>query len=214
MIELKFKNPQLLEQALTHRSFIESKVHNERLEFLGDAILGFIAAKNLYKRFPTASEGTLTQLRALYVCQANLSKAAERLGIAKKIRVNKAMRLSGSMNQASVLSDVVEAIIGAAYLDQGFEVAESLALQILGELPQKVDTPVRTAKTELQELIQAKYALAPLYEIVDVTGPAHTPLFRVRVLINNQEAAIGEGSNKKEASEAAAQKALHQLKDQ
>lgn len=207
-----FTNPKLLEQALTHRSFLEDKSQNERLEFLGDAVLGLIAAKNLYSKFAFANEGTLTQLRALYVCQANLAKTAERLEIGKVLRAAKAMRLSGSVQQASVLSDVVEAIIGAAYLDQGFEAAEALALKILGPFPDKLEAPLKSSKTELQELVQAKYALAPVYELVDVSGPAHIPKFRVRVLVNNQEMAIGEGANKKEASEAAAKKALFFLR--
>src|SRR3989338_2960700 len=138
-LDFKFKNAKLLEQALTHRSFQENKSQNERLEFLGDAVLGLIAAKNLYEKFPKATEGTLTQLRALYVCQANLSKAAERLELGRVLRAAKAMRLSGSVQQASVLSDVVEAIIGAAYLDQGFDAAEEVALHILGPLPEKTE---------------------------------------------------------------------------
>lgn len=211
-LQFKFHNKKLLEQALTHRSFLEDTAQNERLEFLGDAVLGLIAAKNLYLQFPNATEGTLTQLRALYICQANLAKAAEKLELGKILRAAKAMRLSGSVQQASVLSDVVEAIIGAAYLDQGFEAAQNLALRMLGSLPLKLETPLKSPKTELQELIQAKYSLAPVYELVDVTGPAHAPLFRVRVLVNHQELAMGEGTNKKEASESAAQRALLSLK--
>lgn len=210
-LAFKFKNPKLLEQALTHRSFQEDRDQNERLEFLGDAVLGLIAAQNLYEKFPKATEGTLTQLRALYVCQANLSKAAERLELGRVLRAAKAMRLSGAVQQTSVISDVVEAIIGAAYLDQGFDAAQELALRILGPLPEKTEVPLKSPKTELQELIQSKYALAPRYELVDVTGAAHTPRFRVRVLVNNQEVAIGEGANKKEASEAAAKEALKQV---
>ena len=210
-LNFKFKNAKLLEQALTHRSFQEDRAQNERLEFLGDAVLGLIAARNLYEKFPNATEGTLTQLRALYVCQANLSKAAERLELGRFLRAAKAMRLSGAVQQTSVLSDVVEAVIGAAYLDQGFDAAEKLALHILGALPEKTETPLKSPKTELQELIQAKYALAPVYELVDVTGAAHIPKFRVRVLVNNQELAIGEGANKKEASEAAAKEALRHI---
>ncbi|MEI6791161.1 MAG: putative dsRNA-binding protein, partial [Myxococcaceae bacterium] len=145
---------------------------------------------------------------ALYVCQANLAKAAEKLQLGKNLRAAKAMRLSGSVQQSSVLSDVVEAIIGAAYLDQGFDAAQDLALRMLGPLPDKLETQLKSPKTELQELVQAKYSLAPVYELVDVSGPAHTPLFRVRVLVNNKEMAIGEGANKKEASEAAAKEAL------
>ncbi|MBH1988959.1 MAG: ribonuclease III [Myxococcaceae bacterium] len=203
-----FRDARLLEQALTHRSFLEDRSQNERLEFLGDAVLGLIAARNLYLKFPNSNEGTLTQLRALYVCQANLVKAAERLGLGRYLRVAKAMRLSGAVQQASILSDVVEALIGAAYLDQDFEAAERLAMHLLGPLPDQLNAPIKSSKTELQELIQAKHSLAPIYELVDVTGPAHQPQFRVRVLIHHQEVAIGEGHNKKEASEAAAAKAL------
>lgn len=210
--DLKFNDPKLLEQALTHRSFPGATAQNERLEFLGDSILGFVAAKNLYEQFPQASEGVLTQLRALYICQANLAKAASRLELGKSLRAAKAMKLSGAVEQASVLSDLVEALIGAVYLDQGFKAAEAFVLQTLGPLPDKIDMPVKSAKTELQELIQAKYALAPRYEVLSVSGPAHTPTFKVRVLINNEEVAVGEGSNKKEASEQAAKEALRSLR--
>lgn len=207
-INFEFKDKALLKQALTHRSFLEAKTQNERLEFLGDAVLGLIAAKNLYMQFPTATEGTLTQLRALYICQANLTKAAERLELGKDLRAAKAMRLSGAVQQASVLSDVVEAIIAAAYLDQGFDAAEKLALNMLGPLPEKLEVPLKSPKTELQEIVQGKYSLAPVYELVNVSGPAHAPIFQVRVLLNQKELAVGEGANKKEASEAAAKKAL------
>ncbi|MES2503528.1 MAG: ribonuclease III [Myxococcota bacterium] len=211
MLDLKFNDPALLEQALTHRSFPGASAQNERLEFLGDSVLGFVAAKNLYERFPKASEGVLTQLRALYVCQANLAAAASRLDLGRSLRAAKAMKLSGAVQQASVLSDVVEAIIGAVYLDQGFEAAEAFVLRTLGPLPDKLDAPIKSPKTELQELIQGKYSLAPIYETISVSGPAHTPVFKVRVLINNLEVATGEGSNKKEASEQAAKNALATL---
>ncbi len=211
VLDLKFNDPALLEQALTHRSFPGASAQNERLEFLGDSVLGFVAAKNLYERFPKASEGVLTQLRALYVCQANLAAAASRLDLGRSLRAAKAMKLSGAVQQASVLSDVVEAIIGAVYLDQGFEAAEAFVLRTLGPLPDKLDAPIKSPKTELQELIQGKYSLAPIYETISVSGPAHTPVFKVRVLINNLEVATGEGSNKKEASEQAAKNALATL---
>ncbi|MBL4817754.1 MAG: ribonuclease III [Deltaproteobacteria bacterium] len=205
---VQFKDSKLLEQALTHRSFKKGCDQNERLEFLGDSILGFIAARNLYKQFPKVSEGTLTQLRALYICQANLAKAAVRLELGHILRAAKNMKRSGAVQQEAVLADVVEAIIAAVYLDQGLEKAEEVVLRILGPLPDKIKEPPKSAKTELQEIIQGKYALAPRYETVSVTGPAHKPIFKVRVLVDNQEAAVGEGINKKEASERAAEVAL------
>ncbi len=205
---VKFQNPALLEQALTHRSFVKAAAQNERLEFLGDAVLGFVTAQNLYEQFPKSNEGTLTQLRALYICQANLAKAAKKLKLGEELRAAKGMKRSGAVQQESILCDVTEAIIGAVFLDQGIDAARDLIARVLGPLPTEVQAPLKSAKTELQELIQAKYALAPRYEIVKTSGPAHQPVFEVRVLINNEEVAKGQGANKKEASERAAEKAL------
>lgn len=210
--DLKFNNLKLLEQALTHRSFSKTIEHNERLEFLGDAILSFVIAEDLHERLPNAKEGILTQLRAMYVCKTNLAKAAYRLELGKILRTAKNLKLSGSVQQLSILADVVEALIGAIYLDQGLEAAKKFIFKTLGPIPSITDIPLmKSHKTELQELIQSKYSLAPRYEVVNVLGVAHAPIFKIRVLINNKEIATAEGSNKKEASEAAAQIAINSL---
>lgn len=210
MKDLKFNNFKLLEQALTHRSFPESEEHNERLEFLGDAILSFIVAYDLFEKFPKAKEGTLTKLRAAYVCKTHLAHAASKLELGKFLRTEKAMKLSGSVHQMSVLSDAIEALIGAIYLDQGLQAARNFIFKTLGPIASESDLPIiKSYKTELQEIVQSKHLLAPRYEVVSISGVAHAPIFKVRVLIGNREIAIGKGFSKKEASEAAAEIALN-----
>ena len=204
-LAFNFRDKQLLERALTHRSAGE---HNERLEFLGDAVLSIVAAEQLYTTMKTASEGTLTQLRASYVCEANLARAARELGLEPYIRVAKSMRMSGPIDLPSLLSDVIEAIIGAAYLDAGLEASKNLILHVLGPVPTQVIQYAKDPKTILQEHFQAEVSEAPVYAVTDVSGPGHSPIFVVEVSVAGRVLATGEGRNKKEASQAAAKKAL------
>ena len=216
-IGYSFKNKDLLVHALTHRSFIKEQAgmasyeNNERLEFLGDAVLSLVTAEEVFAKAPHANEGILTQLRAAYVCQANLAQAGKRISLGGYMRVAKGMRLSGPVELPSVLSDVVEAIFGAVYLDGGFLAAKALILNLLGDVPQRVIESPKDPKTELQEIFQATCATAPIYTLLERTGPAHAPLFIVEVSVSGKVLARGEGSSKKEATQEAAKKALTQI---
>jgi ribonuclease III len=209
-----FKNKHLIRRALTHRSFIkEDKMlsaedHNERLEFLGDAILGLVTAEQVFEKLPHAHEGMLTQLRSSYICQPHLASAASRLGLGSFMRAAKAMRLSGSVELPSVLSDVMEAIFAAAYLDQGFEAAKRLILHTLGPVPLQLRVQGKDPKTELQERFQAVLSAVPSYKVVGIAGPSHEPVFKVEIWYGDTILAEGQGSSKKEATQKAAETAL------
>jgi len=216
-LNYEFKDKSLLLKALTHRSFVKEEAslnrndQNERLEFLGDAVLSMVAAQALYLEFPQADEGTLTQLRASYVCQNNLAEAAKKIALGSHLRVAKAMRSSGSIELPSVLSDVLEAIFGAAFLDAGLEEAQKLVLSVLGPLPRKLISTPKDPKTELQELIQSLSGLTPMYVVTSHLGPAHSPVFVVEVSLYEKTIAQGQGPSKKEAAQAAAKAALEKL---
>lgn len=218
-IAYQFRDRELLLRALTHRSFVKDEAslsandHNERLEFLGDAVLSLVAAEEVFARTPHASEGVLTLLRASYVCQTHLAESARKIELGNYIRVAKAMRHGGPMDLPSLLSDVMEAIFGAAYLDSGFATAKQLILHLLGPVPQKAIYYAKDAKTELQEIFQAAFALAPIYSVVNVSGPGHAPVFVVDVLIGENVLARGEGASKKEAAQDAARHALTKVKE-
>ena len=209
-----FQNKQLILRALTHRSFIKEEEtlsaedHNERLEFLGDAVLGLVTAEQVFEKMPYAHEGMLTQLRAAYICQPNLAKAASHLGLGSFMRAAKAMRLSGSVELPSVLSDVMEAIFAAAYLDQGFAAAKELILHTLGPVSLQLRAQAKDPKTELQERFQAVLSAVPTYKVVGVTGPSHEPVFTVEIWYEHKMLAEGQGSSKKEATQKAAETAL------
>ena len=209
-----FQNETLLIQAITHRSFSVKKKnqvaiqHNETLEFLGDAVLSLVTAHAVYEKYPQAKEGFLSQLRASYVCEVHLAQAARQMHLGDFILVSPSMSQGGSIDLSSVLSDAVEAIIGAVYLDNGYESAKELVFRLLGALPDKVEEQVKDDKTVLQELVQALCAKTPIYTVLQTVGPAHQPKFSVHVEVNGHVLAQGQGFNKKEAAQDAARKAL------
>jgi ribonuclease-3 len=211
-LHLKFRDPNFLLQALTHRSMLHDEPspagHNERLEFLGDAVLSLVAAQSLFAQSATADEGMLTQQRAAYVCEASLAQGARRLGLGELLRASKTMRTSGSVELPSVLADALEALFGAIYLDQGFDAAKDFILKALGPLPTEVVSLPKDPKTELQELIQSAAFLAPAYRVAGQTGPAHAPIFRVEVIAGDRVLAEGAGPSKKEAAQEAAREVL------
>ncbi len=212
-----FKNKQLIRRALTHRSFIKedetlsAEDHNERLEFLGDAILGLVTAEQVFEKLPYAHEGMLTQLRASYICQPHLAGAASRLGLGRFMRAAKSMRFSGSVELPSVLSDVMEALFAAAYLDQGFAAAKALILATLGPVSLQLRVQSKDPKTELQERFQAALSAVPTYKVVGITGPSHEPVFKVEIWYADKMLAEGQGSSKKDATQKAAEVALQKV---
>ncbi len=207
-----FRDSRLLENALTHSSYAnerEGLSSNERLEFLGDAVLGFCSAKNICRLYPAMPEGEMTRLRAELVCEASLHAVAKELRLSQVIRLGRNEECNGGRERVSILADAVEAIIAAIYLDGGLEPAEAF---IEGRILRDLEAgrqPVRTDyKTQLQELLQREGGAAPRYAIIGESGPDHNKTFTARTLLHDGAYADGQGKSKKEAEQAAAKAAL------
>lgn len=211
-----FKDKELLTQALTHKSWVnehlDTRGSNERLEFLGDAILEFIVSRELFEKFPEKGEGYLTVLRANLVNTVNLAKIAKGLGVGEVLYLSHGEEESGGRINTSLLANTVEAVIGALFIDSGLSAAKSfIKKNLLSDLPQKVAEPLKDAKSSLQELVQAKGAAAPKYTVVGETGPDHNKIFTVEVSVEGKPMGKGIGKNKSEAEQIAAQKALEMV---
>ena len=211
-----FRDKSLLETALTHSSYANERdaVCNERLEFLGDSVLGFCAAKTLYRLYPDMPEGEMTRLRAELVCEASLHRTAVALSLGENLRLGKNEECNGGRQRVSILADCVEAIIAAMYLDSGIESAERFVDRyILSEL-EKGHIPTRSDhKTQLQEILQREGGAAPGYTIIGQSGPDHDKTFTARVTLHDGAYADGTGKSKKEAEQAAAAAALRLLSE-
>lgn len=215
MIDFKFKDTSLLKQALTHRSYKaehpqEPLPDNERLEFLGDAVLNFVSAQMLYRRFPKMSEGDLTRLRAALVRAESLAALASELKLGENIRISRGEDRKGGRQRATLLCDAFEAIIGAIYLDQGIEAASAFALprlerQLENVLAQSSD---KDARSLFQNWVQSTFNLTPQYRMVEMTGPEHEPQFIYEVTIEDQVVGRGSGKSKQAAAQDAARNAL------
>ena len=216
IIGYKFKNKALIGTAMTHSSYANenkrSGVQNyERLEFLGDAILGFITAEYLFCNRKN-TEGELTKMRAALVCEPNLARVAEKLNIGRFILLGKGEEQSKGRERQSILADIVEAIIGAIYIDGGIDDVRSFINRFI--LKDAVDISAnlsRDYKTELQELVQRNRANTLIYELVEEMGPDHNKSFRVEALVNDEPVGTGWGHSKKEAEQEAASNALKQI---
>ena len=211
-----FRRPDLLARALTHRSWaVEHKAaaDNERLEFLGDAVLELAISDLIYRKHAGMhSEGDMTRMRASMVNENQLAEVASRLGLGEYIRLGRGERNSGGSRKPSLLSDALEAVIGAIYLDGGFQPALDFVEQILGDLVENAPQGLlRDCKSRLQELVQAKMHITPTYQVQDVSGPAHCRTFNVSLLLNGEVLSRGSGSSKKEAEQQAACRALEKL---
>ena len=215
-IGYRFENITLLQNALTHSSYANERWHNsllsnERLEFLGDAILGMTVAKYLYQTFPDRPEGELTRMRADMVCEQTLAKVAARINLGKHLLLGNGEEQGGGRTRNSILADAVESVIAATYLDGGMEAAQRFIEQfILVEVPVK---KLHNAdyKTALQELVQQKKNQVLSYALVGESGPDHDKQFDVEVSLNGQVVGAGSGSSKKRAEQAAARSALEKL---
>jgi ribonuclease III len=204
-----------LQQALTHPSFANERrgvTDNQRLEFLGDSVVGFCASDILFDRFPTADEGTLTRIRALLVSTETLAAWARSVDLQAELRLGKGADAGGLRESTNVLADAVEAMIAAAYLVGGLEVARRLCeLIVQAPLESMEVAGARDPKSELQERVQANGGEPPTYVVVDSSGPAHARWFAVSVRIGEQAVAEGRGRSKREAERAAAAEALRAL---
>jgi len=208
----RFTSPRLLEQALTHRS--HSTPHNERLEFLGDSILNFVVAAELFARFPVLEEGRLTRMRASLVREESLHRVALEIGLGDHLRLGKGSLKSGDFRRASVLADALEAVFGAVFLDAGFEAARETIVRLLSPALDVLDPKAvsKDSKTRLQEWLQGhKYAL-PHYAVVATHGAGHNQLFEVECLIGELEIrTVGTGASRRAAEQDAARQAFSRI---
>lgn len=218
-LNVRFKNPSLLEQALIHSSYLNEYPgavpdSNERLEFLGDAVLGFIVAEKLYQDFPDLAEGEMTRIRSVLVQRAALTHVARNLKLGNYLFLGKGEEASGGRHKPANLSGALEAIIAAIFLDRGLAVIRKLVLRLLAEELQEVMGKGRDVdyKSHLQELVQSEYRSSPSYRTIQATGPDHDRLFTVEVVIGNRVLGEGSGKSKKLAEAEAARNALERFK--
>ena len=208
-----FAQPALLTRALTHRSF--GSAHNERLEFLGDAVLNMAVSALLYQRFAGSDEGDLTRVRAHLVREDSLHRAGLGLGLPQVLRLSEGEARGGGAQRVSILADAVEALIGAAFLDGGFDAAQRVVRRLFGELidSTEIDNWSKDAKTELQEWLQARRLAVPTYRIVATRGQAHAQTFEVECQVAPLGLAErGEGRSRRSAEQQAARRMLEVLK--
>jgi ribonuclease-3 len=220
----EFRNKELLSRALTHSSYANEHMSeggapiddNERLEFLGDAILDFVAAKWLYQHFPDLDEGRLTSLRAALVRASTLAHFAESINLPEHLRLGKGEAESGGRHRANILSDAFEALMAALYLDQGLEAVSAYFEQMIETTAPVVlhENLDRDPKSQLQEWSQATLSVTPRYKVVATEGPDHAKTFTVEVWLGNYLAAEGSGSSKQVAEQTAARAALAALANQ
>ncbi len=208
-----FQDPRLLARALTHRSF--SAEHNERLEFLGDSVLNLAVSTLLYERLGTLQEGDLSKVRASLVKQEPLHQLALKLGIPAALRLGEGEAKTGGHKRPSILADALEAIIGAVYLDGGYAAAEALVRRLLGdiELKPSIAAAAKDAKTELQEVLQARKMQLPIYRVVGTVGAQHKQTFEVECeVVELGLVERGIGASRRNAEQAAAAAMLAMLK--
>ena len=208
-----FQNRKLLETALTHPSFggDHHVPHYQRLEFLGDAVLELAVSRYLYYELPEVDEGKLTRIRAALVREESLNRAAQRIGLGEFIRLSVGEERSGGREKPSILSDVMEAVLAAVYLDAGFDEAVRIIDMVLGEeLRPEVLKDHLDAKSRLQELMQREGRM-PSYDYLSMEGPPHAPVFSYRVMDGEQELGRGSGTSKQNAQQAAARDALKRM---
>ena len=215
-IGYRFKNITLLQNALTHSSYANERWHNslksnERLEFLGDSILGMAVAEHLYRNFPDRPEGELTRMRADMVCETSLAAVAHKVGLGEHLLLGHGEEQGGGRTRPSILADAVESVLAAVFLDGGLEAATNIIQRFI-----LVDVPVtrlhnRDYKTALQELVQQKKNQVLSYALVGETGPDHDKRFQVEVCLNGNVVGTGNGSSKKRAEQDAARAAIENL---
>ena len=213
-----FKNKNLLEQAFTHRSYLNEhkgkKIQsNERLEFLGDAVLELIVSIYLFKKYPFSPEGKLTNLRSKLVQTKTLSLVSQKLNFGQNLKLSKGEKALAGQTNPSILADTFEAVVGAIYLDGGFQpayqfVLKNLLLPAQGYFSQQLP---QDYKSQLQEKVQAQGLPSPKYKIIASYGPDHNKTFKTAVLINNKQEGEGIGKSKQEAEQQAAKKALEKI---
>lgn len=213
-----FSNKRLIDTAFTHSSYAhqyKNFEHNERLEFLGDAVLQLTITEYLYKNFKDKTEGELTKIRSLIVCENSLFQVAQTLDLSNFIKMSKGEEMTGGRERTALQADCVEAVIAAIYLDKGIDLAKEFILSNFNEIILKAikNEIVLDFKTRLQELLQKHGEVDISYDLIKFEGPPHRRKFFTKVLINNEEMGYGEGYSKKEAEQNAAKDALKTLEE-
>ena len=216
-IGYSFDNTALLESAFTHKSYVNEAAEdlrdNQRLEFLGDAVLGLVVAEYLMERLTSKPEGVLTKWRATLVNEASLADMAREYALGDALRLGHGERLNNGQDRASTLSDAVEALIGAVFQDGGFEAAKKVILDWMSERLDEVSEKghPNDAKGALQEILQAQGAASPFYRLINEEGPDHAKVFEVEISLGGEPLAVGRGRSKKEAEKRAARKAIEKV---
>jgi ribonuclease III len=208
-----FKDRSLLVLAFIHCSFVNENrdisQHNERLEFLGDSVLGLLISDYLYRHLPETPEGELSSLRSKLVEASSCVTYIQKIDVGQYLLMGRGERMNDGRGRDSILSDLFEAIVGAIYLDGGFESAKKFMFQNFSEIIDEIlKTPTKNWKALLQDYCQKKYQQTPSYQLLNETGPDHSKCFLIAVLLDEKELGRGEGSSKKEAQQAAAKNAL------
>jgi ribonuclease-3 len=218
-IGITFANKDLLTEALTHRSYLNEYPrwplpHNERLEYLGDAVLELLVSEELFKQFPTYPEGQLTVFRAALVNYQILAKVAEKIGLQKFILMSRGEKKDTGKAREVILANAMEALIGAIYLDRGFEMMRPFVKKfVMSNLEEVLKTKsYKDAKSELQEIVQEHFKLTPTYQMLEESGPAHKRIFKMGVYFGDKLIANGNGASKQEAELEAAKNALKKNK--
>ncbi len=216
-----FEDKSLLQRALTHRSYLNENpdvpwLDNERLEFLGDSILGFVTAEHLYHRFPEMREGELTSLRAALVRGQTLAEFATQLNLGPHLLISRGEEAGRGRARPALLAATFEAIVGALYLDRGLEAARALIVRMIDGTVQRIlqERLDRNAKSLLQELSQGRLKVTPVYRLVETTGPDHAREFTVEAVLGDQVYGVGRGRNKQMAEQEAARTAISRLEEE
>lgn len=212
ILDCKFKDLNLLKKALTHKSS-GAEFNNERLEFLGDAVLDLIVGEYLYHKFKQINEGDLSKLRAALVNESSFAKLANHIKLGKFIFLSLAEEQNNGRKKDSILSDAFEAVMGAIYLENGIDKVRSIFIKILEENYQDINLQSlkKDYKTTLQELSQAKFGITPIYKLIKSSGPDHKKVFEMAACIGEKVLAKGVGKSKKDAEQHAASQALKAL---
>ena len=217
----RFRRPRLLREALTHKSYLNEaketgELDNERLEFLGDAVLDLVVSQHLLSAFPDAAEGELSKLRARLVNEKTLARVAQRIGLGELLRLGRGETKTQGRNKPSLLADALEAVLAGVYLDGGLDAAAASVRAAFSEELASCDRSLLARgdfKTDLQEVCQREFEMLPHYQMIRETGPDHEKLFEVEILIRGERYGIGVGTSKKEAEQMAAKHALEKLRE-
>lgn len=218
-IRVKFKNRNLLRRALTHRSYVNESgggiMDNERLEYLGDSVLGLVVNEYLFREYEQYREGELAKIKSAVVSEATLSKLARGIDLGRFIFMGRGEEHSGGRDRSSILANTIEAIIGALYLDSGLKTCRKFILSLLRDEIGMVNslTYLRDPKTALQEYVQKKYKERPVYRVIEERGPDHQKEFTVSLIINGREIVTGEGPSKRKAEMNAARASLKKIEE-